>query len=92
MNSVFEWDEHKEQKNLRKHKIPFEEAVTIFHDPFVATIPDPDHSDNEERFIAIGHSNKNRLLVVGFTERGNATRIFNCRKAEPLEREIYEET
>lgn len=91
MDSVFEWDEDKARKNLRKHKISFEEAVTVFHDPLVATIPDPDHSDEEERFIAIGYSNKNRLLVVGFTERGHKTRIINCRKAEPPERKTYEE-
>lgn len=86
MNPIFEWDENKAQINFRKHKIKFEEAATIFNDPMVATIADPDHSDKEERFIAIGYSNKNRLLVVGFTERGPRTRIINCRKAEPLER------
>ena len=52
----------------------------------------PDHSDEEDRFIAIGYSNRNRLLVVSFTERDNKTRIINCRKAEPIEREIYEES
>jgi uncharacterized protein len=91
MDIVFEWDENKAQTNLHKHKISFKEAVTVFHDPLVATIPDPDHSDEEDRFIAIGYSNRNRLLVVSFTERDNKTRIINCRKAEPVEREIYEE-
>ncbi len=85
MSPVFEWDEEKVHKNLRKYKISF------FHAPLIATMPDPDHSDDEERFIAIGYSNKNCLLFVAFTERGNKTRIINCQKAEPIEREIYEE-
>jgi uncharacterized protein len=91
MDFVFEWDEHKAQSNLRKHKISFQEAVTVFHDPLVATIPDPDHSSDEERLVAIGYSNKHRLLVVVFTERGQRTRIISYRRAEPAEREIYEE-
>ena len=91
MNSTFEWDDHKAQHNLRKHKVSFREAITIFHDPLVATIPDPDHSADEERLIAIGHSSRNRLLVVSFTERGNRIRIISCRRAEPIERKLYEE-
>jgi uncharacterized protein len=91
MDFVFEWDEHKAQSNLRKHKISFQKAVNVFHDPLVATIPDPDHSSDEERLVAIGYSNKHRLLVVVFTERGQRTRIISCRRAEPTEREIYEE-
>ena len=91
MNSVFEWDANKAQRNLYKHKVSFTEAATVFHDLFVATTLDPDHSDEEERFIAIGYSNKNRLLVVVFTERENKTRIITCRKADLLERAVYEE-
>ncbi len=91
MNSAFEWDENKAQRNLRKHKVSFREAITIFQDPLIATISDSAHADDEERFIAIGYSNRNRLLVVAFTERGNRTRIISCRRAEPIERKIYEE-
>lgn len=90
MHSVFEWDENKAQQNLRKHNVPFNEAVTVFRDPLIATMPDPDHSADEERWIAIGYSSKNRLLVVSFTERGNRTRIISCRRAEPIERKLYE--
>lgn len=91
MQSVFEWDENKAEQNLRKHNVSFKEAVTIFHDPLIATMPDPDHSTQEERWIAIGYSSKNRLLVLSFTERSNRTRIISCRRAEPIERKLYEE-
>ena len=91
MELVFEWDEEKAQSNLKDHKVRFEEGATIFHDPFIATRLDPDHSEKEQRYISIGLSVKGRLLVVSHTERGNKTRIISCRKATPTERRIYEE-
>jgi uncharacterized DUF497 family protein len=91
MELLFEWDEEKAQSNLKKHKVGFEEGVTIFHDLFVATMPDPDHSDDEQRYVSIGLSAKGRLLVVVHTERGNKTRIISCRKATLREQRIYEE-
>ena len=92
MELVFEWDEEKARGNLKWHKVSFEEGTTIFHDMFVATMPDPDHSDDEERYISIGFSVKGRLLVIVHTERGDKTRIISCRKATPTERRIYEES
>lgn len=91
MKPNFEWDEEKAQANLRTHKVSFDEATTVFSDPFSITIPDPDHSTGEERYIDIGTSDKGRLLVVSYTERGTNIRIISCRKATPTERRRYEE-
>lgn len=93
---VFEWNEGKAKSNLRKHKIGFEEAEAIFNDPFVVTFADEFHSLEEERFISLGLSNVNRILLVVHTETSkNAdvilVRIISCRKATVLERNIYEE-
>ena len=89
--SQFEWDEEKAQLNLIKHKVTFDEGVTVFHDVLVAAITDSDHSDDEERYIAIGQSAMGRILVVSFTERPQRTRIISCRKATECERKLYEE-
>ena len=64
MRQAFEWDEDKAKANLRKHKMGFGEAATVFHDPFIANMLDPDHSYGEQRFIALGRSARGRLLVV----------------------------
>jgi hypothetical protein len=92
MGTLFEWDEEKARSNLRKHKVSFEEGTTIFHDAFVATIPDPDHSHDEQRFVSMGLSVRGRVLVVVHTERGEKTRLISCRKATPTERRAYEES
>jgi uncharacterized protein len=63
-NSEFEWDDEKAKKNIKKHGVSFEEAATIFNDPRIATISDPDHSENEERFVSLGMSFIQRLLSV----------------------------
>jgi hypothetical protein len=89
MSLVFEWDENKAQSNLVKHGVAFEEAKTVFNDPFAITIPDPDHSQEEERWVDIGFSSKGRLLVVWYTERVNHMRIIGCRKAEAPEQRCY---
>jgi len=68
---IFEWDERKAKQNIRKHGVSFEEAATVFGDQFSITIYDPLHSEDEDRFVILGMSNKNRLLVVVHTERGN---------------------
>src|SRR5262249_16790336 len=60
----FEWDESKNQQNIRKHGISFEEAQTVFFDPLAKVAADPDHSKTELRFLAIGHSSNHRLLLV----------------------------
>lgn len=86
----FQWDLEKAKHNLRKHKVSFEEAVTVFHDPLSATFPDPDHSVGEYRFITIGFSSRTRLLVVANTERENSLRIISARVATPQERKRHE--
>jgi uncharacterized protein len=87
---IFEWDENKEKSNFRKHKVTFAEGESVFYDSNSLTIPDPDHSIEENRFIDIGTSDKNRLLVVSYTEREDRIRIISVRKANPTERKMYE--
>jgi uncharacterized DUF497 family protein len=91
MKPNFEWDEEKATANLKWHKVSFDEGTTVFSDPFSITIPDPDHSIDEERYLDIGTSDKGHILVVSYTERGTNIRIISCRKAEPTERRHYEE-
>ena len=86
----FEWDREKAKKNLRKHKVSFEEAITVFYDPLSATFDDPEHSITEERFITIGYSSHSRLLVVSHTERGKTIRIISARSATAHERKRHE--
>ena len=90
MELTFEWDEDKARENLKKHKVSFDEAQTVLMDPWSITIPDPDHSMDEERFIDVGTSARGRLLVVVYTERGANIRLISCRKATPSERRKYE--
>jgi uncharacterized protein len=87
----FEWDEAKARTNLRRHGVSFDEGIAVFDDPFSITIPDPDHSYEEERFIDIGSSEAGSVLVVVYTERGGNIRIISCRRATPTERRLYEE-
>ena len=91
MKLNFEWNEEKAKANLKKHRISFDEATTLFIDPFSITIPDPDDSVNEQRYIHIGSSDNGRVLVVVYTERGPNIRIISCRKATSLERKLYKE-
>ena len=92
MNSLdFEWDENKNLSNQKKHGVSFEEAKTVFADELGRLIPDPDHSEGEERFILMGMSSQLRLLTVCHCERGSDTiRIISARKADKLERKQYE--
>ena len=87
---IFEWDEKKASENVKKHGVSFEEAATVFGDPFSITIYDPLHSKDEDRFVILGLSNKNRLLVVVHTDRYNKIRIISARKATKRERKQYE--
>jgi len=91
MSLIFEWDEEKADANLKKHGVGFDEARTIFNDPFSITIYDPDHSVNEHRYIDIGLSSKGRLIVVSYLERGRRIRIISCRKVTKKEQRVYEE-
>jgi uncharacterized DUF497 family protein len=91
MELTFEWDAEKAEGNIRKHKVSFEEAKTVFGDPFLMTFPDPEHSTGEQRYLNIGTSSKGRVLVVIHTERDANIRIISCRKATSKERRAYEE-
>ncbi len=86
----FEWDKDKEKSNIKKHKLSFDEAVTVFYDPLSATFNDPDHSIGEHRFITIGFSSHGRLLVVSYTERGKKIRMISARLATATERKRHE--
>jgi len=86
----FEWDPQKAEANLKDHGVAFGEAQTVFGDPLEVTISDPDHSDGEFRFLSLGRSEADRLLVVSYTERGSKIRIISAREATPEERREYE--
>jgi uncharacterized DUF497 family protein len=88
---TFEWDAAKARQNLEKHGVGFEEATTIFSDPLSRTISDPDHSEEEERFILLGLSQRGRLLVVAYTERGDRIRLITARLASKREKRQHEE-
>ena len=86
----FEWDSEKAKRNLEIHDVSFDEASTACGDALSLTIYDPLHSEDEDRFILIGSTYKNRLLTVIHTVRGNNIRIISTRKATKKEREYYE--
>jgi uncharacterized protein len=86
----FEWDREKAKKNYRKHKVSFDEAMTVFYDPLSATFDDPDHSVGEQRLITVGYSPRGRLLVVSHTERSKTIRIISARLATTQERKRHE--
>lgn len=86
----FEWDRGKARRNLRKHGVSLDEAVTVFYDPLSATFDEPDHSMDERRFVTVGHSSRGRLLVVSHTERRSAVRIISARPATRRERKRHE--
>lgn len=86
----FEWDRKKAVSNYRKHKVSFDEAVTVFYDPLSATFNDPEHSVGEERYITIGYSSSRRLLVLSYTERDPAIRIISARMANAKEKRRHE--
>jgi len=87
----FEWDPKKATENVKKHKVTFQEAATIFGDPLAITFPDPDHSAGENRYITFGLSLQRRLIVTSHTERLGKTRIINARLMDRKEINIYEE-
>ena len=86
----FEWDRAKSEENFKKHRVAFDEGVTVFYDPMSATFDDPYHSSREQRLITIGYSSKHRLLVVVHTERGQKIRIISARRATSRERRNHE--
>jgi len=88
---IFAWDDEKFEENIKKHGITFEEAATVFEDINALIISDPDHSEDEERFIIIGFSERARLLIVCHCYRENDTviRIISARKAHRREQRDY---
>jgi len=91
----FEWDDPKAASNRRKHGVSFEEAQTVFDDPNVSIEHiehDEEHSRDEERWVAIGLSNRGRLLVVAHTYRDGAVRLISARRAGRVEVERYGQT
>ena len=87
----FEWDENKALKNLSKHRVSFEEAKTVFNDPLYIDFYDPDHSEDEKRYLIVGQSSQGRLLIVSYTERRDSIRLISARELTRTEREVYEE-
>lgn len=86
----FKWNKEKAKKNLKKHRVSFEEALTVFYDPLSATFDDPDHSIDEVRCVTIGYSSRGNLLVVSHTEQGKTIRIISARSATAHERKKHE--
>jgi uncharacterized protein len=91
MSVEFEWDDAKAEANLKKHGVPFVEALTVFVDPLARIFDDPDHSETEVREIIVCYSTKPRLLLVGFTERSGRVRLIHARPATKAEQKRHEE-
>jgi uncharacterized DUF497 family protein len=88
----FTWDPRKAAANIRKHGVSFAEASTAFADPLSITVPDPDHASDETRFLLIGRSRRERVLVVVHAERDESEiRLISARLAGRRERRTYEE-
>lgn len=87
----FEWNTDKADKNIRKHGVSFQDAVTVFQDPLSLTYPDMDHSTDEDRFLIIGLSSSGDVLVISHTFRNDSVRIISARKATKKERNFYEQ-
>ena len=88
----FEWDKSKAAANVKKHGVSFEEAMTVFDNSLAVIFSDEAHSTGEFREIIIGHSRRDRLLLIAFTERQDSVRIISARPATRQEREDYEQT
>ena len=85
------WDPSKRAVNRKKHHVDFDEAATVLVDPLSTTFPDPDHSQEEERYVTIGLSAQGRVLVVAHADAGEEIRIISARRATRRERRFYEE-
>jgi uncharacterized DUF497 family protein len=90
MNMIFDWGPRKEKSNIEKHGISFQEAKTVFFDENAKLIDDPDHSENEDRFILLGLSSSFRTLIVCHCYRNDEIiRIISARKATKAEKNSY---
>jgi uncharacterized DUF497 family protein len=87
----FEWDDEKAARNLAKHGVLFQDAATVFGDPLSNTYFHPDHSDDEDRFLTIGHTAAGHLLIVSHTDRGERIRIISARRATRKEKKAHED-
>jgi uncharacterized DUF497 family protein len=87
----FEWGIEKAARKLIKHGVSFREAATVSGDPLALPFSDPDHSDDQDRFLTFGHSSEGHLLIVSHTERAERTRIIRAGRATRKERKLYEE-
>jgi len=87
----FEWDPQKDQENQSKHNVSFDEASTVFGDPFALTIDDPDHSFEERRFLTTGYSTRQRLIIVAHADRDDRVRLISARDVTAAERNTYEQ-
>ncbi len=88
---VYEWDAGKAAANLRKHRVAFTEAATVFLDPLALTYQDPDHSQGEQRYITVGESSRGRVILVAHLDRGDRIRIISARRATRREAHEYSE-
>ena len=90
---TYEWDARKARLNARKHGVSFEEAATVFLDPFAMTFDDPDHSADERRYVTVGVSSRQRLLLVAHADKDESTlRLISAREATRREKNAYKET
>ena len=89
----FSWDPKKAELNVKKHGVSFEEAVSVFYDPFAKITNDPDHSQDEDRYILIGYSRKSDMLFIVhiYKEASNLVNIISARKATRKEKRDYTE-
>lgn len=88
---VYEWDSSKAAANLKKHRVAFTEAATVFLDPLALTYQDPDHSEGEQRYITLGESTRGRVILVAHLDRGDRIRIISVRRATRKEAHEYGE-
>ena len=90
---IYEWDPKKADENLKRHKISFDEATSVFADPFALTFDDPEHSVDQQRYITIGSSSTQRILFLSHADRGeDHVRIISARSATPTEAHAYQES
>lgn len=88
----FEWDENKNRTNIKKHGVDFRDACYVFADMYALSMPDDEHSENEERWLLLGASQNGKILLVVHTQRiGDIVRIISARKATKHEQKTYNE-
>ncbi len=89
---VYEWDSGKAAGNLKKHRVAFTEAATVFLDPLAVTYQDPDQSEREQRYVTVGESTRGRVILVAHLDRGDRIRIISARRATRKEAHEFKET